>query len=334
MKYKIFLSILLLSILFIQSRIYNASSLSLPSIKLVTILLSGKTLTYENLPLDSLIEVEIQAPKEVQISIVMDIEKGEIIKIYSGLATTLFSHGGVEVISKTENDITLKALENKIIVQVYGTFNKTYSSTILSALDKCDRPLLLIRSKSLDNKLLEGGERFEIEKKLSDIEQVILEAELPSLRKDNYTARVLKTRILLSEGKHLEALKSLSKIFDDIQAEQLKYKNLKTFLEIAIKTLETNKMKLPAQRLLDAEAQIKVALLARDSGDYEKAEELAKEAKKLATWTTWDELVELINKIIPFIIGIAIIILLILLLYSLKRKFKGKQTIKIEEGYE
>jgi tetratricopeptide (TPR) repeat protein len=297
----------------------------------VTILLSGKTLTYENLPLDSLIEIEVQSSKEVQVSIIMDIERGETIKVYSGLYNSLFSYGGVEVISKTENDITLKALETKIILQIYGTFNKTYSSTIVFLF--MDKPLLLIRSKSSDNRLLENEERFEIEKKLSEIEQLILQADLPSLRKDNYTARVLKIRILLSEGKYLEALKSLSKIFDDIQNEQLKYKNLKTFLEIAIETLETNRMKLPAQRLLDAESQIKLALLAKESGDYEKAEELAKEAKKLATWTNWDELIELISRISPFIIGIAIIILLIFLLYFSKRKFKEKQTIRIEEGY-
>jgi len=333
-KRTIVILLITLSLLCIQDQIYDtALSLSEPSIRLLSISVGGKSLTYEDLPPDSLIEVEVQQDREVQVAIILEMEQGTTIRIWTGLSNPLFSIGGGEITNKGINSILLKTLEQKLIIQVYGTYIQTHGSTIILISLKDSAPLLTVRSKTLGG-YSKKEESSELEKKISELEERLLKAQLPTLRKEGYTNLILHARIAKMKGNNTEALEIIASLFDKLQDEQLKSKEVMILIENANTTLKINKAKLPSQRIASAESLIKLALLEWEAARYEEAKKLANEAKNLATWSTWEELEEWIIRLSPFVIGGTLIIpLALVFLRKIKRKQKTRRPVLPREIY-
>jgi hypothetical protein len=332
MKGRSAILLIVLSLLFIQSHIYNdVLASSLPSIRLLTLSISGKSISYENLAPDSLVEVEVQPAKEVQAMLILEVEKDKIISVWTGLSNTLFSWEGSEVINKSSSYVIVKSLEQKLVIKVYGTYDQAYKSTILFVSLDDLTPLLIVRSKILEE-YSERKEGSEVEKKVSELKEVLLRAQLPTSRREYYNNIILHAQIAEMKGNVIEALEVVGNALDELRSEHLKSKEAMILIENANTTLMINKAKLPLQRAVNTESQLRLAILKWETGDYEEAKRLANEAKNLATWTTWDEMADWIIRFIPFIIGGIIIIplALVLLRFRKTKQRAGKPALTKE----
>jgi len=294
--------ILILLLISLQTA-YTAST---PSIKIITIDIDGNILRYTNITTDTLIELDIRPMKDIQISFIAEVDRDQKIDIYSSLSKTLIVSKGAEVVNEAANIFELRALDQKVVVEIYGTYTNMYPSTIIMVTYN-SIPLLIIRSKS--------------DKGLSDIDKVIETlrtrislSNISNSRKNYYENIVLKAIIAKLENDYMKSLEILTNAIDDLEKEEIKSRETSIIIQYAEAVLENNREKLPIERILECKRRIELAKIRLDEGNYDEAKRLATEAIEYATWTYVDELKSIAMKIILPIATIAILIIAIIVI--------------------
>jgi hypothetical protein len=291
-------------------------------IKLVSLTVGNKTVAYENLGGDSLVEVDIQTGKEVQITVIAELKPGQVIKVHSGLCNSLLAYDGAEVLNKKDNiNLMLQVTASKLVLRAYGTFNRTNESTVLLVLFDDFSPLLIIRSKST----LEGVGGESSEESIQKLKQMLNKADIPSSRKSYYDALLLRAERAYAEGRSKEANEIAREALEELEREKKEFNEVKALIEEASHILTDNLPRLPSERKWEAETKVKLALLALEGAKYEEARGYATEAKNLAMWTIWDELKTMLPTmaIIAVSIGIAMV-----MLHSFRKRAREKATPK------
>lgn len=323
MKLITFLSLLIISVV-LSTQVYAVPPFS-PSIRLVVVTLDGETFTYGNLASDSLIEMDIQPSKEVQILIIIEAREGRVFRIYSGLLGSLFTLKGSRIIEETNNTVTFMASAQKSVIQVYGTFNDTGRPTMLLIFLNDWTPLLIIRSKS-SQKTPPEKEALETEEEILKLKRRISEADIPVSRKEYYNNLILRAKIAGAEGRRVEALKILVNASSELENEKLKSREVKILIEDARTTLDNNRARLSHARISEVEVKIELAYLKWEAGDYKEAKKLAIEAKELATWTLFDEIKRILAEGFIILIIIVALVLAIVAWHFHRRRSRISQS--------
>jgi tetratricopeptide (TPR) repeat protein len=285
---------------------------SYPSIKVLSLTVGGELMrTYENLAYDSLLEVDIQDGKEVQVVIIAELSSKMVI-VHSGLCNSLLSYEGAEALKKEGSDLMLKVTSPKLVLRAYGTFNRAKGSTILLVLLDDLNPLLIIRSKSI-----------ELSEELMKLKQMLNKVSIPPSRKSYYENLLLKAEKAYAEGRQ-EAIEVTSKALEELEREGREYSEAKLLIDEATNILTNNLARLPSERRLEAETKLKLALLNLEGAKYEEARKYAAEALNLAMWTIWDEL----KTMLPIIAIIAMIAIIGIAIAILVLHFKPKAEEK------